>query len=105
MGAPCRLRHAEMEAQAPVEGTVAGREIVRSSTSLTIGLITVVSAVAFEEVAVATVLPAASRELGWPNLYGWAFSAFLLSGLVSIVVASDIADREGPLRPFLASIA
>lgn len=84
---------------------MAGRDSARSNTPLTIGLVTVVSAVAFEEVAVATVLPAASRELGWPSLYGWAFSAFLLSGLVSIVVASDIADREGPLRPYLASIA
>ncbi|HEY7294096.1 MAG TPA: MFS transporter, partial [Dehalococcoidia bacterium] len=92
-------------AQLPQEGTVAGRNLAHANTTLTVGLITVVSAVAFEEVAVATVLPAASRDLGWPNLYGWAFSAFLLSGLVSIVVGSDIADREGPLRPFLASLA
>jgi len=84
---------------------VASRDAPHANTTLTIGLITIVSAVAFEEVAVATVLPAASRELGWPNLYGWAFSAFLLAGLVSIVVGSDIADHEGPLRPFLASIA
>ncbi len=84
---------------------MAGRHGARSTAPLTIGLLTVVSAVAFEAVAVATVLPAASRDLGWPSLYGWAFSAFLLSGLVSTVAGSDIADREGPLRPFLAGAA
>ena len=46
---------------------------------LTIGLLIVATAWAFESLAVATILPEAATELGGLNLYGWAFSAFLLA--------------------------
>lgn len=71
---------------------------------LTAGLLLVVSAVAFEAVAVATALPAVSADLGMPGLYGWAFTAFMLGSLVSAVAASQAADRRGPARPFLACV-
>ena len=43
---------------------------------LTIGLIGLVTAAAFEGMAVPTVLPAMVGDLGGLDLYGWAFSAF-----------------------------
>lgn len=67
---------------------------------LTIGLVLAVTLVAFEALAVATVLPAAEKDLGDIYLYGWAFSAFLLMSLIGITWAGEQSDRHGPARPF-----
>jgi len=67
---------------------------------LTLGLILTVAATAFEALAIATTLPATVRELGGLALYGWAFSAFMLTNLIGISVAGSEADRYGPARPF-----
>jgi MFS family permease len=77
----------------------------RPYRGLTLGLTLNVSFVAFEALAVSTVLPAVVRDLGGLKLYGWAFSAFMLTNLVGIVVAGGEADRRGPVRPFLVGIA
>jgi MFS family permease len=63
-------------------------------------LLLTVSVVAFEALAVATALPAVVADLGGLNLYGWAFSAFLLTQLLGIVAAGLLADQRGPLAPF-----
>ena len=73
--------------------------------SLTIGLVLAVTLVAFEALAIATVLPVVSRQLGDLRLYGWVFSAFLLSSLIGIVVAGTLADRVPIGRPMLAGLA
>ena len=71
---------------------------------LTLGLVLTVAAVAFETLAIATVLPAVVEELGGLHLYGWAFSAFLLTQLVAIVVAGLVADQRGPGLPFAIGV-
>lgn len=71
---------------------------------LTIGLVLTVTAAAFEALAVATILPATSRDLGGLALYGWVFSAFMLTNLIGIMVAGAEADRHGPARPFLLAV-
>ena len=70
---------------------------------LTAGMVLVVSFIAFEAIAVATVLPVVVRHLGGIRLYGWAFSAFMLAQLVGIVVAGPLVDRIGMLRPTLVA--
>ena len=65
---------------------------------LTVALIGLVTAAAFEGMAVPTVLPAMARELGDLQLYGWAFSAFWLTNIVGITLAGADADRHGPAR-------
>jgi len=65
---------------------------------LTIGLIGLVTAAAFEGMAVPTVLPALVGDLGGLDLYGWAFSAFWLTNIIGITVAGSDADRRGPGR-------
>lgn len=72
---------------------------------LTIGLVLVVTLVAFEALAVATVMPSAERELGGLRLYGWAFSAFLLASIVGITWAGEQSDRYGPARPLAVGLA
>src|SRR5437867_1515225 len=71
---------------------------------LTAGLIGLITAVAFEGMAVPTVLPATVGDLGGLDLYGWAFAAFWLTNLVGITVAGGDADAHGPLRPFVVGI-
>lgn len=71
---------------------------------LTVGLLIVATSWAFESLAVATILPEAATELGGLNLYGWAFSAFLLANLVTVSIAGSEVDRVGPLIPFALGI-
>jgi hypothetical protein len=61
--------------------------------------------VAFEALAIATIMPLVTEDLGGIALYGWVFSAFLLADLVGIVVAGELADRFGPAVPFGAGLA
>jgi MFS family permease len=68
---------------------------------LTFGLVLSVTVVAFEALAVATILPVVSRHLGDLRLYGWVFSAFLLASLLGIVIAGSLADRIPLTRPML----
>lgn len=78
------------------------RQIWRGSYGrLTVGLLLMVTAVAYEALAVATILPATAEELGGLALYGWAFSAFMLANLFGVVVAGWAIDRAGAAPPFL----
>ena len=77
----------------------------RSNRGLTIGLVVTVVGVAFEALAVATTLPATTRDLGGLALYGWAFSAFMLTNLIGITIAGAEADRYGPARPYLVGVS
>jgi MFS family permease len=61
---------------------------------LTAGLVLTVTLAAFEALAVATILPVVSRQLGDLRLYGWVFSAFFLATLVGTVIAGGLADRR-----------
>ncbi len=72
--------------------------------ALTIGLVLVVTAAAFEALAVATVMPAAQHALGGLSLYGWTFSAYLLASLIGIAAAGEQCDAHGPARPFVAGL-
>jgi MFS family permease len=67
--------------------------------ALTIGLLMAITLVAFEALAVATVMPRAEQDLGGLTLYGWAFSGFLLASIVGITWAGEQADRRGPGAP------
>ena len=66
-------------------------------------MVGVVVAVAFEAIAVATAMPVAARELDGLRFYGLAFSVFLTASLLGMVVAGDVCDRRGPVRPFVAA--
>jgi MFS family permease len=70
-----------------------------SRRALTIGLVLTVTLVAFEALAVVTILPVIKDDLGGLRLYGWVTSAFFLGTLIGIVVAGAESDRRGPGPP------
>lgn len=72
--------------------------------NLTLGLVLTVTLVAFEALAVSTVMPIVARELGNLQLYGWVFTAFIIGSLIGIVVVGGIIDRRGLGAPFAAGI-
>lgn len=72
--------------------------------SLTVGIVLTITIVAFEALAVATVMPLVERDLGDIGLYGWAFSAFFLGSLVGNTIAGRASDRMSPAIPFAAGL-
>jgi MFS family permease len=89
-------------ADLPDPGTTTADDGVwsRSRRTLTVGLVLTITLVAFESLAIATVMPVVSDELGGLGLYGWVFSGFFLGSLLGIVVAGQQADDRGPALPF-----
>ncbi len=71
---------------------------------LTVGLVLTITLVAFEALAVSTVMPIVADELGDLELYGWVFTAFMLGSLIGIVVSGGLIDRYGLGRPFAIGI-
>ena len=61
--------------------------------------------VAFEGVAVGTVMPAVGLDLDGIGLYAWAFNAYVVASLVGMVVAGTWSDRIGPRIPLLSGMA
>jgi MFS family permease len=77
----------------------------RGRRGLTIGLVLTITLVAFEALAVSTIMPIVAKELHGIELYGWVFTAFMLGSLIGIVVAGGLIDRRGLGGPFAAGIA
>ncbi|MEQ1786746.1 MAG: MFS transporter, partial [Acidimicrobiales bacterium] len=71
---------------------------------LTLGLVMTITLVAFEALAISTVMPVVADDLGSLGLYGWVFSGFFLGNLLGIVVAGQAADERGTAIPFLIGL-
>jgi MFS family permease len=72
--------------------------------SLIVGLVLTITLVAFEALAVSTVMPIVADELNGIELYGWVFTAFMLGSLIGIVLVGGLIDRRGLGGPFAAGI-
>ncbi|HYF74572.1 MAG TPA: MFS transporter [Nocardioides sp.] len=70
----------------------------------TTGMFALCALVAFEALAVTTVMPSVARELDGVSLYALSFGAPLASGVVGMVAAGAWSDRRGPAMPLLASL-
>lgn len=81
------------------------RRVSRSRRGLLVGLLLLITAIAFEGMAVATAMPAAAEELGRVDLYAWAFTAFTIAQIVAIVLAGRFCDQVGPVRPLWSGLA
>ena len=63
-----------------------------------------VTLVAFESLAVTTILPQVERDLGGIAWYGWVTAAFFLGTMIGIVFAGEQADRRGAGPPYLLGL-
>ncbi|WP_309229853.1 MULTISPECIES: MFS transporter [unclassified Blastococcus] len=70
----------------------------------TIGLLTLVTLIAFEAMAVGTAMPTAVDELDGVAWYAWPFSAFLVTSIVGMVVGGEVGDRRSPRPGVLAGV-
>lgn len=61
--------------------------------------------VAFESMAVTTVMPMVSELLDGERLFALSFAAPMASGMLGMVAAGEITDRRGPKIPLFASVA
>lgn len=67
--------------------------------ALTVGVLTLVFSVAFQAMAVATVMPAVAEDLGQLDLFAWAFSLFVIGMSLSTVLGGRACDSFGPTLP------
>ncbi|MEU3960503.1 MFS transporter [Streptomyces buecherae] len=99
--APDRARDGA-EAEIPAsEATV----FSRAYRALTLGIISVVSLIAFEASAVTTVMPVAADRLDGVGLYAFAFSGYFTASLFAMTLSGEWCDRRGPLAPLFAGVA
>lgn len=70
----------------------------------TLGMGSLILLPAFESLAVTTVMPAVSRDLGGEALYGLAFGMVFAAGMIGMVLAGSWADRRGPRHPLFAAL-
>ncbi len=82
------------------------RESVFSSTyaATSVGMVSLIAFVAFEAMAVATVMPTVARDLDGVALFALAFAAPLASGVVGMVAAGMWSDRRGPAVPLVMAM-
>jgi MFS family permease len=81
------------------------RLLAPAYAATTIGMFALIAFVAFEAMAVATVMPTVADELDGVSLYALSFAAPLASGVVGMVAAGMWSDRRGPVTPLLVSLA
>ena len=72
---------------------------------ITIGACALVFLGAFESLAVTTVMPTVSADLGGERLYALAFAGTLATSVIGMVVAGNWADRRGPVAPLHTAVA
>jgi MFS family permease len=74
-----------------------------SRRTTTVGVLLLVSMVAFEAMGVGTAMPALVADLGALSLYAWPFVAFMAAGVFGTVLGGQWCDLAGPRIPLLAA--
>ncbi|MEV6284389.1 MFS transporter [Kribbella sp. NPDC051770] len=67
--------------------------------ALTVGMVALITLVAFEALAVSTAMPTVAQALDGLSLYALAFGGPLASGVVAMVISGTWSDLKGPTRP------
>lgn len=85
----------------------ARRERLLSPTyaATTTGMFALIAFVAFEAMAVTTIMPTVARQLDGEDLYALTFAAPLACGVLGTVAAGRWSDRRGPALPLVAAMA
>jgi MFS family permease len=70
-----------------------------------IGLLIVITLIAFEAMAVSAALPTAVRAVHGLGAFGWAFTGFLVANVFGMVGSGQLSDSRGPRTPLTAGLA
>ncbi len=81
---------------APARPTVRAELFGPARRATTIGLLLLISLIAFESMGVGTAMPALVADLGAVSLYAWPFVAFMGAAVFSTVLGGRWCDRAGP---------
>ncbi len=87
----------------PVAGT--GDLLAPAYRGLALGLVSTITLIAVESLAIGTVMPIVARDLGDIELYGWVYAAFYLGNMLGIVLVGTVLDRIPIRRPFAVGVA
>jgi MFS family permease len=90
--------------QAKADGSSSSSIFSSTLRTTSIGLLIVITMIAFEAMAVTTALPTAARELHGLAAYGWAFTGFLVASIVAMVASGEVCDQRGPRLPLIAGL-
>jgi MFS family permease len=71
----------------------------------TLGLLIMITLIAFEAMAVSAALPTAARDVHGLAGFGWAFTGFLVANVVGMVTAGQLSGRYGPRLPLMTGLA
>jgi MFS family permease len=69
-----------------------------------VGLLILVTLIAFEAMAVSAALPTAARAVHGLGAFGWAFTGFLIANVVGMVASGQVSDSRGPRVPLVAGL-
>lgn len=64
-----------------------------------VGLLILITLIAFEAMAVAAALPTAARAVHGLGAFGWAFTGFLAANVVGMIASGQLSDNRGPRLP------
>ncbi len=81
------------------------RILDREHALVTTGLVALITLNAFEALAVTTIMPTVSRELGGAGLFALAFAGPLATGVVGMVAGGAWSDRRGPAAVLVVATA
>ena len=69
-----------------------------------VGLLILITLLAFEAMAVSAALPTAARAVSGLGAFGWAFTGFLVANVVGMVASGQLSDSRGPRTPLVAGM-
>ena len=101
---PVTSAHHDAAAPTETERHPRGGVLSPAYLATTLGTVAVIVLVAFETMAVITVMPDVSDALDGRQLYALGFAAPLASGVVGMVLAGMWSDRRGPGVPLLVAL-
>ncbi len=76
-----------------------------SVRATSLGILVLITLIAFEAMAVNAAMPTAARELHGLRSYGWVFTGFLVANVVGMVLSGQLSDRRGAGLPLVAGLA
>jgi MFS family permease len=77
----------------------------RDIRPISIGIVALITLVAFEAIGTATAMPVVATDLDALGGYTWAFNSYIVASLFAMVLGGLWSDATGPRGPLIAGVA